>query len=86
MSILLADVINRADIGMIQRGRGLGLALKAGQRLRVAGNFFGQELESDEAMQPRILGLIDHAHAPAAELLKNAVVRDGLADHGAVQW
>ena len=28
-----------------------------------------------------VLGLIDHTHAAAAELLDDAVVRDGLADH-----
>ena len=28
-----------------------------------------------------VLGFVDHAHAAAAELLDDAVVRDGLADH-----
>ena len=28
-AVLLADVVNGADVGMIQRGRGSGLALKA---------------------------------------------------------
>ncbi len=32
-------------------------------------------------MQPRVLGLVDDAHAAAAQLLDDAVVRDGLADH-----
>src|ERR1700730_8481992 len=34
-------------------------------------------------MQPNILGPIDHAHTTATQFLKNAVVRDALADHGA---
>ena len=29
-----------------------------------------------------VLGLVDDAHAPAAELLEDPVVGDGLADHG----
>jgi hypothetical protein len=33
-------------------------------------------------VQAYILGLIDDAHPPAAELLSNAVVRNGPADHG----
>ncbi len=33
-------------------------------------------------MQLYVLGLIDHAHAVAAELLDEAVVRDGLANRG----
>ena len=81
LAVLLADVVNGADVGMIQRGRGLRFALKAGQRLRIAGNVFGQELQGDEAVQPRVLGLVNHAHPAAAQLLDDAVVRDGLADH-----
>ena len=80
-AILLADVVNRADVGVIQRGRGLGFALKTGKCLRIAGHLFGQKLEGDEAMQPRVFGLIHHTHTAAAEFLDNTVVRDGLADH-----
>src|SRR5438445_13771708 len=32
-------------------------------------------------MQPGVLGFVNHAHPPAAELFNDAVVRDGLADH-----
>ena len=32
-SVFFADVVDGADVGMIQRGRGLGFALKALQRL-----------------------------------------------------
>jgi hypothetical protein len=32
-------------------------------------------------MQPRILGLVYDTHPPTAELLEDAVVRNGLADH-----
>ena len=63
-------------------GRGLSFALKAGECVRVSGNFMRQELEGDEAVQPRVLSLIDHAHPATAELLDDEVMRDGLADHG----
>ena len=46
-----------------------------------AGNFIGQELQGDEAVQTSVLGLVHYAHAAAAELFDDAVVRDGLADH-----
>ena len=81
LAVLLADVVDRADIGVIQRGRSLRFTLKAGERLWVSGNFIGKELESDEAMQSRVLSLIDHTHPAAPELLDDAVVRDCLADH-----
>jgi len=34
-----------------------------------------------QAMQPSILGFVNHAHSAAAELLDDAVVRDVLAEH-----
>ena len=34
-------------------------------------------------MQPRVLGFVDHTHPAAAQLLDDAVVRDGLANHWA---
>ena len=49
-----------------------------GQRVRIAGNVFGQEFECNESMKARVLGLIDHAHAAAPEFLDDAVVRDRL--------
>ena len=32
-------------------------------------------------MQPGVFGFVDDTHAPATDLLDNAVVRDGPADH-----
>jgi hypothetical protein len=80
LPVLLSDVMNCADVWVIQRGRRLCFALKAGECLRVAGNFFRKKLEGDEAVEPGILGLVDHTHAPATELFQDAVVRDGLPE------
>ena len=41
-----------------------------------------QEFQGDEAAKLCVLGFVDHTHAAAAEFLDDAVVRDGLADHG----
>jgi hypothetical protein len=41
LPVLLANVVNRADVWVIQYGRGLGLTLKAGECLRVTGNLLG---------------------------------------------
>ena len=81
LAVLLADVVDGADVGMIQRGRSLGLALKTRECLRVAGNFLGQEFEGNEAMQSCVLSFVNHAHPAATEFLDNAVMRDGLVDH-----
>src|ERR1035437_7767042 len=79
--ILFSDIKDHANIGVIQRGGSLGLALKSGKYLRVASNILRQELEGDEAMQPSVLSLVHHTHPAAAQLLDDAVVRDGLAEH-----
>jgi hypothetical protein len=55
--------------------------LKTGQCLRIAGNVFRQEFKRDKTMEPRVLSLVDDTHAPTAQLLDDAVVRDSLADH-----
>ena len=40
-----------------------------------------QELERHKAMKFGVLGLKDHTHPAATELLNDSVMRDGLADH-----
>ena len=81
LRILLANVVNGTDVGMIQGGRGLCLATEAAEGLRIARDFVRQELQGDKTVQARVLGLVHHAHAAATEFLKDAVVRDGLVDH-----
>jgi hypothetical protein len=41
-----------------------------------------QKLQGDEAVQFYVLGFIYHTHTAATELLDDAVVRDGAANHG----
>jgi len=50
LAVLLANVVNRANVGVVQCGCGLCLALKTGKHLRVTGNIFWQEFEGNEAM------------------------------------
>ena len=83
LTFMLADFVDRADVGMVQRRRSTSLAPEAFQRLWVSCKIIGQELQSDEATKLGVLGLVDHTHPAAAQLLDDAVVRDGLTDHGA---
>ena len=78
---LFPDVVNSADVGMIERGRRLRLAAEAGESGGVAGNVFGKELQGNKAMQARVFSLVNHAHPATTELLDHPVVRDVLADH-----
>src|SRR5208283_2247962 len=52
-----------------------------GERLWIAGKLFRQKFEGGKSVKPRVLGLVHHTHATAAELLDDAVMRDDLVDH-----
>ena len=58
--------------------------LKRSTAWRVPGQLVRQELERHLAAEARVFGLVDDAHAAAADLLEDPVVREGLADH--VLW
>ena len=81
MPLVLADVVDRADVGMIQGRGSLRLALEAAEGLRIARDVVGQELHGDETVKARVLGLVHHAHSAATQFLDDAVVRDGSPDH-----
>src|SRR5271169_2642070 len=66
-AILRADVVKRADIGMLQRGNGFGLALHALFQFGVRGEMRRQNLDGNDAVEPGVLGAIDFAHAAYAE-------------------
>src|SRR5712691_8680967 len=81
LAVLLANVVNSADIGMVQGGSSLRFPLKPAQRLGISRDFIGQEFQGNKSVKPGVLGLVDHTHPTTAELLYNPIVRDGLADH-----
>ena len=86
MTFVLADFVDRADVGMVQGRRSTRLAPKAFESLRVLGKFVRKKFQGNEAPELGVFGLIDHTHAAAAELFDDAVVRDGLADHVQILW
>src|SRR5580698_2474070 len=79
--VVFIDLVNRADVWMIQRRGGLRLSLKPAQGLRIFGYIVRKELQCHEAFQLRILGLVDNTHPSSAELLQYPVVGNRLADH-----
>ena len=79
---MLADLMDRADVGMIQSGRSTSFTTEPFERLRVLGYVFGKKLQRDETTEVYVLSLVDNTHAATAQLLNNVVVRDGLTDHG----
>jgi len=80
MTLVLADVMNRANVWVIQGGGGLCFTLESSQSLRVFGHLVGQKFQGDEAVQAGIFGFVYHSHAAAAELLDDPIMRDSLAE------
>src|ERR1700678_1465256 len=89
LPFLFADVVDGADVGVVQGGCGPGLAQEALMREveagvwsacgRGAGGSFGDqkavgdELESDLAFEPGIERTIDVTHAAGADLIYHSV-------------
>ena len=80
---MLADLVNGADVRMIQRRGGSPLAAKTLERVGIGGDFRGQELQRDEAAEFGVFGFIHNAHPATAKLLDDAIVRDDAANHWA---
>ena len=79
---MFANFVDRADVGVIQRGSGASLTQEALVGLLILEQLVGQEFEGHAAAQRGVFGLVYHAHAPATQLLDNAIVGNSLAGHG----
>ena len=58
-----ADLVNRNDVRMIERGRGARLLLKAAHAVGLLGKLFEQDFDSEFAAQPFVFGQINLAHS-----------------------
>ena len=65
-ALVLARVVDRDDVRMIERGGDLGLAKQA-RSCVVTERAFGQHLDRDGAAEAQILASIHHAHTAPAE-------------------
>jgi hypothetical protein len=83
VALVLADLVDHADAGVVEGGGGAGLALEALAGLGVAGQLVGQQLQGHAPSQTRVFGFVDHAHPAPAQLAQDPVVGQRLADHRA---
>jgi hypothetical protein len=74
LAFVLANLVHRADIRVVQRRGGPRLAPKTFEELAVVDEFFGQEFERHAATELGVLRLIDHSHCAAAEASEHAIV------------
>src|SRR6266478_6282515 len=80
LTVLLTNVINCADVRVVQCRCGLRFATKAFQSSGIVKHFWRQELQRHGSMKPRVFRFVNNAHPAAAELLDDAVMRNGLSD------
>ena len=73
-AIALADLVDGADVGVVEDGGRLGLVDEALAGLGVVGELQGQELEGHGAAELEVVGLIDDSHAASADLAEDAVL------------
>ena len=66
-SFALADVVDRDDVRMVERGGRTGLRLKPDQPFAVLRKRFGQDLDGDDTSEPRVFRPVDLAHPAGAE-------------------
>src|SRR5215475_5651213 len=78
--VILADLINRQDVRMIEPDHGVRFLLKALQALGVARKTQGQQFERSLAASDNVGGQIDFTHPACAYRLGNFVVTNRLAD------
>src|SRR5260370_22780093 len=81
LALILRDLVNRADVGMVQCRGGASFALESFESKRISDHVRVEKFQCDMPAELEVFGLIHHAHTPAAELTRDAAVRNGLADH-----
>src|SRR5205085_49344 len=74
VTLMLADVVDRADVGVVQAGRGSRFDAKPFHRLPIACEVFWNELEGDLPPKAGVVSTVDNAHAAGAELVDDAIV------------
>ena len=79
--LVLIEVVDRGDVGVIEARERLRLAPEARARRFVGDAAVGQDLDGDTPIQPQVAGKVDDAHAPGAEAAHHLEVAELLADH-----
>jgi hypothetical protein len=73
--LLLAEVVDRADVAMSHAPRQLDLGLEALRHPAVVGDVRAQHLDRDDLVERAVARLVDHAHAAAPERTEDLVAR-----------
>ena len=63
-----ADIMDGADVRVVQAGEGLGLALEPLSQVRIGRDMLRKHLDGNRAIEPRVTRLVDLAHPARADL------------------
>ena len=66
-AVLASDVMEGADVRVVQGGDGASFSFKPLLQVRIRRHMLWQHLDGDGPVQPGVGGLVDLAHAPRAE-------------------
>src|SRR5690242_2659933 len=72
-AVVVTDVVNRADVRMIEGRDRAGLAIESRATVGIVTELARQNLDGYRAIEPRIACLIDLAHATRAERLEEFI-------------
>ena len=72
-AVVFFETVDGRDVGMVERGQHLRLALEALQPLFVTGESFGKDFDRDLALQLGVISAIHLPHAALAEQAEDAV-------------
>src|SRR6266550_5180726 len=78
--VILADLVNRQDVWMIEPNYGMRFLLKPLQALSIAGKALGQKFERGLAAGCHVGGQIDVAHPAGADPFRKFVMADRATD------
>ncbi len=76
LAVKLHDIVDRANVRMIQRGGGACLASKAFEVSRIAGTHVTQEFHGDVTAESHIFGAIDNTHTAGTKRRFNLIGSD----------
>src|ERR1700733_8618515 len=78
-AFVVADIVNRANVRMIECGGGFGFTPEALESVFVVGEIVGEKFQGDGPAESRVFGFVNHTHTAATKHFEDAIVGNGLA-------
>ena len=82
-ALIGGDVVDDDDVGMVESRSRLGFQDEASLALGIGGFIGRQDLDRYDPVEVGVRRLVDDAHAAFADLLRDVVMKQALADHTA---